>query len=133
MSSVGATLSRTSLLVACFVVGVAATASADDCPEFVANVHRAGDAQGVAGAGGFAYLAAYDDGIWIIDVESPASPVPEGAVDMPGRARAVAFSGSYVLVADDDRGLAIFRQCGVWIFTDSFESGDTSAWSAAMP
>jgi hypothetical protein len=46
-------------------------------------------------------------------------------------AEAVVAATGYVYVAGGDSGLAIFRECGVFI--DSFESGDTSAWSSTVP
>ena len=35
--------------------------------------------------------------------------------------------------ADLDAGMEIFAECGVSIFSDGFESGDTAAWSGTVP
>jgi hypothetical protein len=36
-----------------------------------------------------------------------------------------------VYLADWDAGLAVFQECT--LFSDGFDSGDTSAWSATVP
>jgi hypothetical protein len=59
--------------------------------------------------------------------------VEVGVSDNPGTSMAVAVSGKYVYAAEDNAGMEIYRDCKVAVFSDGFESGDTSAWSAAMP
>jgi hypothetical protein len=76
-------------------------------------------------------VSGVSDGLWVVDVRDPADPVEVGSFDTPGESSDVAVSGEYVYLADGDAGLAIFRECGV--FSDAFESGDTSMWSAAVP
>jgi hypothetical protein len=66
----------------------------------------------------------------VIDVSTPSAPVEVGFADMPSSARGVAVVGGYVYVAAD-YALAVFRKCP--LFSDGFESGDTSAWSTTVP
>jgi len=63
----------------------------------------------------------------------PSAPVEVGFFDTPGYARGVAVSGGYVTLADYEAGLAVCRECTGPLFSDGFESGDTSAWSATVP
>jgi hypothetical protein len=37
-----------------------------------------------------------------------------------------------VFLADCESGFKLYRECSS-IFSDSFESGDTSAWSSVLP
>ena len=46
-------------------------------------------------------------GLIALDVSDPTSPRPVGAVDTPGRARAVVVVGSYAYVADDIGGVQV--------------------------
>jgi hypothetical protein len=91
-------------------------------------------AHGVAVAGSYAYVADEDAGLRVVNVSDPAAPVEVGFYDTPGWASRVAVAGGYVhLAAALDGGLYVFRECGGVVFSDGFESGDTSAWSATVP
>jgi hypothetical protein len=83
----------------------------------------------VAVSGSHAYVAWSFDGLRVIDVSDPFSPVEVGHSDTPGDATDVTVAGGRLYVADSMAGMEIFWACGVKIFTDGFESGDTSAWS----
>ena len=86
------------------------------------------DPSGVAVSGGYAYVSDYEGGLRVIDVSEPTAPVEVGFYQ--SYASGVAVSDGYVsLVALG--GLYVFRECP--LFTDGFESGDTSAWSATVP
>jgi hypothetical protein len=41
-------------------------------------------------------------------------------------------AGGHVYAAEDYAGLEVRASCGL-LFTDGFESGDTSAWSVTVP
>jgi hypothetical protein len=100
-------------------------------PWEVGFVDTPGQARGVAVSGNYAYLADRDSGLRVIDVSTPSMPVEVGFFDTPSWAEAVAEASGYVYLADQSDGLAVFLECG--LFTDGFESGDTSAWSATVP
>ena len=84
-------------------------------------------------AGTYAYVADYGSGLRVIDVSNPAAPVEIGFYDTPGSASGVAVAGAYAYVADKGSGLEILTSCSAELFSDGFESGDTSAWSATVP
>ncbi len=65
---------------------------------------------GVAVAGGYAYLAAGTAGLYIVNVSNPSSPSVVGSVTMPGNrsAQKVAIADHYAYVAVDGLGLKVF-------------------------
>jgi len=69
--------------------------------------------QGVAVAGGYAYVAAEGSGLRVVDVSTPSNPTEVGFYDTPGYAQGVAVAGGYAYVADWDDGLIILRYTGV--------------------
>jgi hypothetical protein len=88
---------------------------------------------GVAVSGDYAYVAdsgyANEPGrLSVIDVSTPSAPVEVGFYQ--SQASGVAVSDGYVFLVADG-GLYVFRECP--FFSDGFESGDTSAWSATVP
>jgi len=96
----------------------------------------------VAVSRGYAYVAVNDlysfpgGGLHVIDVSIPSAPVEVGSYatvggGLPGYSEGVAVSDGYVFLVNLG-GLFIFRECGP-LFSDGFESGDTSAWSATAP
>ena len=89
--------------------------------------------QGVAVINSHAYVANTFDGLKVIDVSDPSSPVEVGSHNTPGDANDLTVVGDYVYVADADAGMEIFGACGIRIFFDDFESGDTLAWSGVNP
>ena len=62
---------------------------------------------GVAVSGSNAYVADWDDGLWIVNIGNPAAPFEVGFYDTPGYALGVAVSGNYAYVSDLDAGLRI--------------------------
>ena len=113
-------------------VGVLAAPALADCPEYLGSVDTPEDAINVAVAGGYAYVADREAGLRVIDVSTPSTPVEVGFLDTPGYTVGVAVAGGYAYVADLYAGLAVFEDCSL-PFSDGFESGDTSAWSATVP
>ena len=107
--------------------------SSPAAPTVLADVYLQDVARGVAVAGSYAYVADFWGGLRVIDVSNPAAPFEVGSYDTPGWARGVAVAGSYVYVADGAAGLEVLTSCEGLLFQDSFESGDTSAWSATVP
>jgi hypothetical protein len=57
--------------------------------------------EGVAVAGGYAYVAANDAGLRVIDVSDAARPTEVGSLGTWGPAYGVAATGTYAYVADD--------------------------------
>ncbi|MGH8246727.1 MAG: LVIVD repeat-containing protein, partial [Gammaproteobacteria bacterium] len=53
----------------------------------------------VAVSGNYAYVANWQDGLLVLDIQSPANPVRAGAVATDGLAQGVAISGKYAFVA----------------------------------
>jgi len=84
-------------------------------------------------AGGYAYVADNENDLCVIDVNTPSTPVVVGFLDTLGLTLGVAVSAGYVAVAVDLGGLALYEDCSGTLFTDGFEPGDTSAWSATVP
>ena len=66
-----------------------------------------GPAYAVAVQGDYAYVAAYEGGLIIIDIRDPANPQWVGGCDTSGSARGVAVAGNYAYVADYDAGLQV--------------------------
>jgi len=64
-------------------------------------------AWGVAIAGDYAYVAAAESGLRVVDVSDPAQPREVGFYDSPGWAGRVAISGNHAYVADGDSGLQV--------------------------
>jgi hypothetical protein len=72
-------------------------------------------------------------GFTVFDVSTPSTYLPERA-ELDDGGGGVAVSGGYVYLGyleNKSVGLGIYTECPV--FTDGFESGDTSAWSATVP
>jgi len=64
--------------------------------------------QGMAVAGGYAYVAdGWDGGLRVVDVSNPANPTEVGFYNTPGYADGVAVAGDYTYVADGDGGLRV--------------------------
>lgn len=61
----------------------------------------------VAVSGNYAYLAAIEDGLAVLDVSDPAHPNEVGICDTPGSARWVDLALPYAYIADMDGGLRI--------------------------
>jgi hypothetical protein len=57
--------------------------------------------RGLAVTGGYAYLAAYDAGLEIVDVRTPQSPTRVGTLATSGLAHDVAVAGQYAYVATE--------------------------------
>jgi len=71
----------------------------------------------------------------VIDVSTPSAPVEIGIHDVgwgSSDAGGVAVSGQYAYVAGWP-SLQVLTSCEGLLFTDGFESGDTSRWSAMVP
>ncbi|MCD4751405.1 MAG: hypothetical protein K8R59_18715, partial [Thermoanaerobaculales bacterium] len=65
----------------------------------------------------------------VIDVSDPFDPSEIGFYETPGLPHDVAVSGGYVYLADFYAGFKVFIDN--LLFSDGFESGDLSAWTAA--
>ncbi len=119
--------------VACRSYLYAVDVSTPASPTLIGSIFTGGYEQDVAVAGRYAYVAAHDiGGLTVVDVSDPHSLTLVGTADTRGSAQGVAVSNDLVLVADGPGGVEVFAECA-WIFTDGFESGDPSAWSATVP
>ncbi len=90
-----------------------------------------GDAQAVVVAGGYAYLADGNEGLWILDISDPSKPVPVGHYDTGGHANDVAvIKGRVALIADGTKGVRIVdisqptrpREVGAWVMVNDARS-----------
>lgn len=63
--------------------------------------------EAIAVRGTWAFVAAGEAGMRVVDLSSPAHPSEVGAWDSPGYAKGVAVAGSYVFLADGPYGLRI--------------------------
>jgi hypothetical protein len=66
-----------------------------------------GQGHGVDVSGDYAYVAAYDCGLRVVDVSNPSSPVEVGYCDTPGYAERVCVTSGFAYLADGDAGLRI--------------------------
>ena len=107
--------------------------SSSGCPERVGSYDTPENANGVAVAGSYAYVADGIAGLRVVDVSNPAAPFEVGSYDTPFEAVGVAVAGYYAYLADGVWGLEVLTACEGLLFQDGFESGDTSAWSATVP
>jgi hypothetical protein len=62
---------------------------------------------GVAVAGGYAYSAAYDDGLRVLDIGDPTGPREVSVYQLPGIALDVVLAGPHAYVVDAGRGLRV--------------------------
>ena len=66
-----------------------------------------GQCRDVVVQGDYAYLAAYSDGLIIVDVSDPTTPVQVGSIDV-GSGHGVAVQGDHVYLAAGGNGLKVF-------------------------
>jgi hypothetical protein len=76
-------------------------------PTVVGSTDTPGDAEDVAIAGSYAYVADGSSGLQVIDVSDPTLPTIVGSTDTPGYGNGVAVAGSYAYVADGSAGLQV--------------------------
>ena len=107
--------------------------STPSTPVVVGFLDTLGLTLGVAVSDRYAYLANGERGLRVIDVSTPSTPVEVGLSYTPSQALGVAVAGGYVAVAVDLGALAVYEDCSGTLFTDGFESGNTSEWSATVP
>ena len=107
--------------------------STPSTPAVVGFLDTLGLTLGVAVSDRYAYLANGERGLRVMDVSTPSTPVEVGLSSTPNPAVGVAVSAGYVAVAVDLSGLAVYENCAGALFSDGFEPGDTSAWSATVP
>ena len=88
-------------------------AQAEDCIDYgdylkrIGGVDTPGDAWSLAVAGSYAYVAASDAGLQVVDISHPRSPTIIGSTSTSGNAKGVAVAGSYAYVAAGDVGLQV--------------------------
>lgn len=76
-------------------------------PAPLSRVDMPGHANDVEVSGNFAYVAAGDAGLQVVDVSDRTRPRIVGSYDTPGMARTLRVSGARVYVADSEEGLTI--------------------------
>ncbi len=77
-------------------------------PALLSTVALNGDSRGVVVKGNYAFVAARDTGVHVIDVTDGANPVRLKTIKT-SRARGIALSGNYVYVATSDSGLVVLN------------------------
>ncbi|MDD3275506.1 MAG: S8 family serine peptidase [Kiritimatiellales bacterium] len=75
----------------------------------IGGLSVSGDAQNIVVVGSYAYVAAGESGLVILNVSDPKNPVVAGLCDTAGAATDVAVNNGYAYVADGDKGLAIIN------------------------
>jgi hypothetical protein len=99
------------LLYSCLTSGLAL--AQNDCidysdfPNLEVNVDVPGSAQAMVVQGNYIYVAAYTEGLQVVDVFDPATPSLVGGLDTPGQCRGLYCSGGLVYVADGSEGFRI--------------------------
>ena len=73
----------------------------------VSQKHVANDTKGIVVTDGYAYIAAGDEGLVIVDVKNPSSLVKTGQCLLPGYAEDVAVSDLYAYVAAGVAGIRV--------------------------
>jgi hypothetical protein len=76
-------------------------------PVLSGSIVTGGVARGIAIAGQYAFVGAYDKGLVVIDISDKASPFVVDSYDTDGQAHGVAVSGNYAFVADYQNGLVV--------------------------
>jgi hypothetical protein len=75
-------------------------------------------------------------GLLLFDVTDPSRPLEVGSYDPPGLGSDVDLAGDLVVSGNTEAGVSILSASAVsscWLFSDGFESGDSSYWSATEP
>ncbi|MCG2721624.1 MAG: S8 family serine peptidase, partial [Thermodesulfovibrionales bacterium] len=80
-------------------------------PKIVGYLYMPGEvsAYSVDVSGNYAYLAAGDLGLQVVDVTNPAKPLSVGSYATPGYAYDVFVSGNYAYVADSSAGIQVIE------------------------
>ena len=91
------------------------------------------DVKGVSVVGDLAYLADAIGGLLVLDVSLPSTPTFWGFYWTGTWNQGIAAGDRNVYLAEGDWGVEVFWECDQLVFTDGFESGDTSSWSATVP
>ena len=77
-------------------------------PEPPIYVSTLGVSKGIYVEGNYAFVADGDEGLAIIDISNPNTPVYVTSVNTTGDSRNLIVEGDYVYLADYDQGLQIF-------------------------
>jgi len=76
-------------------------------PSLISIVDTPGSAKGIEVTDGYAFVAAWENGLQIVEINDPENPQIIGSVDTPNLAYDVAISGENAFVADGDSGLQV--------------------------
>jgi hypothetical protein len=87
----------------------------------------------IAIAGSTAWVACWEAGLRVLELSNPESPVEVGFYDPPEALAFVDVGSDHAVAANLEAGLLVFEKCELPVFSDGFESGDTSVWSATVP
>jgi len=105
-------------------------ASTPSAPDLVSQISVPPSVTEAAAVGPTLYLSDPEAGLWIVDLSDPSLPQELDFVPITG-ALDVAVDGDTVVTLNDSTGIAVVG-CSE-VFSDSFESGSTAAWSNAVP
>lgn len=71
------------------------------------NVPTSSSIASICISGNYAYVLAYEAGLFVVNISNPANPTIVGSCSTNAYARAVAVSGNYAYIADSNGGLKI--------------------------
>ncbi|KAB2958263.1 MAG: PQQ-binding-like beta-propeller repeat protein [Thermoanaerobaculia bacterium] len=77
-----------------------------------------------------------NEGLFLFDIVDPSRPFEVGRYDSPGYGSDVAMAGDLVVSGNGDAGISLLSASGMsacWLFSDGFETGDTSYWTVTEP
>ena len=97
---------------------------------FVATQDFVGE---IAISGSSAWVADWIGGLRVMDLNDPSSPVEVGSYDPPEMITFVGVGSDYAVAVADETALLVFERCELPVFSDGFESGNTSQWSDTVP
>jgi len=87
---------------------IAFTAVVNPGLKFISRMLVDGSARDVDASGAYAYVAAWDGGVIVVDVSNPMVPVTALRYDTPGFTHGVTVAGSILFVADGVEGVISF-------------------------
>ncbi len=89
-------------------------------------------ADAVSVFGRFAWVADWGS-LLVMDLANPELPVEVGFYDPSEFVTDVFFGVEHAYAANREDGLLVFDRCTLPVFSDGFETGDTTEWSTTVP
>ena len=76
---------------------------------FIGSYDTADEVRGVTILGNHAYIADFDGGVVILNIEAPTNPILIGSYDTEGYAYKINISGNHAYIADYENGVVILN------------------------